>query len=63
MEFVKKKYIFRGMDGYAGFRSGQDYELELGQSEDGEIIIVNPVSRLWMYCSKADFTLRWEKVR
>jgi hypothetical protein len=33
MEFQKKKYTFRGLDGDAGFRHGQDYELELGTSE------------------------------
>ncbi|GAA4053107.1 hypothetical protein GCM10022409_45080 [Hymenobacter glaciei] len=66
MEFQKKKYMFRGMDGYGGFRSGQEYELELGMSpaddeRPAEVIIVNPVSRLWMHCSKQEFAARWEK--
>ena len=54
------------MDGYGGFRSGQEYELELGLSpaddeRPAEIIIINPVSRLWMHCSKQEFAVRWEK--
>jgi hypothetical protein len=67
MEFQKRKYRFRGMDGFAGFRQGQEYELELGatDAEDeehpAEIVIVNPVSKLWGYCSKKEFTERWEK--
>lgn len=66
MEFKKKKYAFRGMDGYAGFRNGQEYEFELGltTADDelpAEIIIINPVSRLWMHCSKQEFAARWEK--
>ena len=31
MEFTQKKYTYRGMNGYAGFRRNQDYELELAQ--------------------------------
>ena len=66
MEFQKKKYAFRGMDGYAGFRSGQEYELELAPSpaddeRPAEIVIINPVSRQYMYCSKQEFAVRWEK--
>ena len=66
MEFQKKTYTFRGMDGYGGFRSGQEYELELALSpadeqRPAEIIIVNPVSRRWMHCSKLEFAARWEK--
>ena len=54
------------MDGYAGFRNGQEYELELALSpaEDerpAEIVIINPVSRQYMYCSKQEFAVRWEK--
>ena len=60
------KYTFRGMDGYAGFRHGQAYELELGTTaaddeRPAEVVIVNPVSKLWMYCSRQEFTERWEK--
>ncbi|ALW85573.1 hypothetical protein AUC43_11005 [Hymenobacter sedentarius] len=66
MEFQKKKYTFRGMDGYAGFRHGKEYELELGMSEadderPAEVVIVNPVSKAWMYCSKQEFSERWQK--
>lgn len=66
MEFQKKKYAFRGMDGYAGFRNGTEYELELGMSDaDGErpneVVVVNPISKLWMYFSKSEFTEWWEK--
>jgi hypothetical protein len=66
MEFQKKKYAFRGMDGYAGFRHGQEYELELGMTaaddeRPAEVVIINPVSKVWMYCSKQEFTQRWEK--
>jgi hypothetical protein len=66
MEFQKKKYVFRGMDGFAGFRNGNEYELELGLSEATderpvEIIIVNPISKVWTYCSKQEFAERWEK--
>ena len=66
MEFQKKKYAFHGMDGYAGFRNGQEYELELGLSPDdeerpAEIVIINPISRQYMYCSKQEFAARWEK--
>ena len=55
------------MDGFAGFRQGQEYELELGatDAEDeehpAEIVIVNPISKLWGYCSKKEFAERWEK--
>jgi hypothetical protein len=67
MEFQKKKYGFRGMDGFAGFRNGQEYELELGvmdaedEAHPGEIVIINPVSKIWTYCSRKEFTERWEK--
>ena len=66
MEFLKKKYAFRGMDGFAGFRRGQEYELELGVTDadderPAEVVIVNPVSKAWMYCSKQEFAERWEK--
>ena len=26
-----------------------------------EIVIINPVSRQYMYCSKQEFAVRWEK--
>ena len=67
MEFQKKKYTFRGMDGFAGFRHGQEYELELAMTDaedaehPSEVVIINPVSKLWGYCSKAEFTERWQK--
>ena len=66
MEFQKKRYAFRGIDGYAGFRSGQEYELELGLSpaddeRPAEIVIINPVSRQYMYCSKQELATRWAK--
>ena len=66
MDFHKKKYTFRGMDGFAGFRHGQEYELELGTTEadderPAEIVMVNPVSKVWMYCSKQVFAAQWEK--
>jgi hypothetical protein len=66
MEFQKKKYTFRGMDGFAGFRHGNEYELEIGMTaaddeRPAEVVIVNPVSKLWMYHSKAEFAERWEK--
>jgi len=66
MEFQKKRYTFRGMDGYAGFRHGTEYELELGTSEadderPAEVVIVNSVSKLWMYCNKPEFSERWHK--
>ena len=69
MEFTKKKYIFRGMDGYAGFRRNQEYEIEVTQMEptdeqpNAEVVIINPVSRLYMYCSKQEFRERWEAVK
>ena len=54
MDFQKKKYTFRGMDGFAGFRHGQEYELELTTTEEtreapAEVVIVNPVSKRYMY--------------
>jgi hypothetical protein len=67
MDFQKKSYRFRGMDGFAGFRNGQEYELELRTTEPtdelpmAEIVIINPVSRLHTYCSKEEFAQRWEK--
>jgi hypothetical protein len=66
MEFEKKKHTFRGMDGFAGFRNGQEYELEMGETEadderPAEIVLVNPVSKAWSYCSKAEFALVWER--
>ncbi len=48
MEFQKKRFTFQGMDGLGGFRSGQDYEVATGETEEGEVVIVNPVSGLWM---------------
>jgi len=67
MEFQKKKYTFRGLDGYAGFRHGQEYELELGESEPTDdalvgMVIVNPVSRRWMHATKSDYNLAWGKI-
>jgi hypothetical protein len=67
MEFQKKKYVFRGMDGFAGFRNGQEYELEIRATEatdeqPSEIVIINPVSRLHSYCSKQEFNQRWERL-
>ncbi|MBO2007607.1 hypothetical protein [Hymenobacter negativus] len=67
MEFQKKKYTFRGMDGFAGFRNGKEYELELGitDAEDeehpSEVVIVNPVSKLWSYWTKKEFAESWQK--
>ena len=66
MEFQKKKYTFRGMDGYAGFRHGQEYELELTTTEETqesptEVVIVNPVSKLYMYHGQDEFNLLWQK--
>ena len=67
MNFQKKKYTFRGMDGFAGFRSGKEYELELGMTDaedeehPSEVVIINPVSKLWGYCSRQEFTERWKK--
>jgi hypothetical protein len=54
------------MDGYAGFRNGQEYELEIRATEatdeqPSEIVIINPISRLHTYCSKQEFSQRWEK--
>jgi len=54
------------MDGYAGFRHGTEYELELGTSEadderPAEVVIVNSVYKLWMYCNKPEFSERWHK--
>jgi len=51
MDFQKKKYTFRGMDGYAGYRHGNEYELEMGTAdaideEPAGVVVVNPVSRL-----------------
>ena len=56
------------MDGFAGFRHGQDYELDIGESDadderPAEVVIINPVSKLWMYFSKSDFGVMWEKKR
>jgi hypothetical protein len=66
MEFQKKKCPFRGLDGDAGFRHGQEDERERGTREahderPAEVVIVNPVSKLWMYCSKQEFAERWHK--
>lgn len=69
MEFTKKKYIFRGMDGFAGWRRNQEYEIEVTQMEPteeqpyAEVVIINPVSRVYMYCTKAEFRERWEPVK
>ena len=66
MEFQKKKYTFRGFDGFAGYRHGETYELELATTEatdeqPAEIVVVNPVSRLWWHLSKAGFADTWRK--
>ena len=66
LEFHKKRYAFRGMHSYAGFRSGQEYELEPGLSpaddeRPAELVIINPVSRQYMYCSKQELATRWAK--
>ena len=58
-EVHQKEVTFRGMDGYAGFRHGRDYELELAQMEPteeplAEVVIIHPVSRLYMYFSKQE---------
>lgn len=60
MEFQKKKFTFRGMDGYAGFRHGQDYEVETGKTEEGEFVLINPVSRLWMHFDPREFAEKWQ---
>ena len=55
------------MDGFAGFRHGKEYELELGMTDaedeehPSEVVIINPVSKLWGYCTKQEFTERWKK--
>ena len=67
MDFIKKKYTFRGMDGFAGFRHGQQYELEIASAEPtdeqptAEIVTVNPVSKLWAYHSKEEFSKMWKR--
>lgn len=67
MEFTKKNYTFRGLDGYAGFRHGREYELELATMEptdeqpNAEIVVINPVSKVYGYYSKEEFNLMWQK--
>lgn len=60
MEFQTKKFTFRGMDGYAGFRHGQEYDVEAGKTDDGEVVIINPVSKLWMHFSPNEFAEKWQ---
>jgi hypothetical protein len=60
MELQKKKFTFRGMDGYAGFRHGQDYEVQTGKTDEGEYVIINPVSQVWMYFSPPVFAEKWQ---
>jgi hypothetical protein len=67
MNFTKKKYSFRGMDGFAGFRRSHSYEIEVASTEPtdeqpkAEMVVINPVSRLYMYFSKQEFNEAWEK--
>ncbi|UOQ98969.1 hypothetical protein MUN81_05620 [Hymenobacter sp. 5317J-9] len=60
-------YLFKGLDGYAGFRHGREYELELAAMEPNderptaEIVVINPVSRLYAYHRKEEFNLLWTR--
>lgn len=68
MNFQTRKYTFRGMDGYAGFRNGQDYELELAASEEteerpSEVVVINPVSKVYSYYSKSEFAKMFERTQ
>ena len=54
------------MDGFAGFRPGQDCEFEVGttQADDerpAAVVPVNPVSKAWMYYRKSGFAQHGEK--
>lgn len=60
MEFTKKKYHFKGMDGFAGFRHGQDYELEVAKEDEGNMVFINPVSRLYMYPTQQQLAEWWQ---
>ena len=66
MEFQKKKHTFRGMDGFAGFRHGTEYELELAHvaaTDDypAHVVVINPVSRLHGTYAVAEFAEAWGK--
>ena len=66
MQFEKRKYVFRGMDGYAGYRQGKEYEIEVATTdpvddEPVEMVVINPVSRAFGYCSKEEFNQRWQR--
>ena len=66
MDFQKKKYTFRGMDGYAGFRHGQEYELEYRHVADtaeypAHVVVINPVSQLHGTHTPAEFADAWGK--
>jgi hypothetical protein len=66
MQFENKKYLFRGMDGHAGFRRNQLYETEVATTDpvEGEpagIVVITPVSRDFAYHSKEEFNQLWEK--
>ena len=66
MQFEKKKYTFRGMDGFAGFRHGKEYEIEVAVSDlddekPAEMVVINPVSRAFGYHSKEEFNVMWQR--
>ena len=38
----EKNYLFKGMDGYAGFRLGQEYLLTPDKQEEGHVYVRMP---------------------
>ena len=42
MDSTQRTYSFHGLDGYAGFRSGQTYQLTPDVWEDGTVTVEMP---------------------
>ena len=66
MDFIKKKHTFRGMDGYAGFRHGTEYELQYQHVDEtvdypAHVVVINPVSKLHDTYTPAEFAEAWGK--
>jgi hypothetical protein len=65
MQTKKEKYIFKGPNGFAGYKHGFLYDVEYYLNEAGvvKIHIGTSPSDIYLSMSPSQFDLFWEKVK
>ena len=62
MESVPQKFVFRGLDGFVGFRHGRTCQFTLDRWDDGTVT-VEMLHALTMGRAKFEQKQWWEKVK